>query len=299
MKTFILVLFAFTITTHAREVSLSFDDCPRKTDKLFTGMERAKKLVEELKKADVKQVAFFCNSPFKAKDGTERLKYFADAGHIIANHSLNHDDLNTTDTELYNKRIGLAHEELKDFPNFRKWYRFPFLREGKTPEKVDGVRKYLAKHGYKNAYVTIDNGDWYMDHLFVKAVNAGKKFDKEKLCATYKGMMADEADFYDNMSVKALGRSVKHVFLLHETDLNALCIGDLVAELRARKWTIITPEESYTDPIALREPSNKVPLNQGRVHALAKERGYKGPYYSKWNEEEEIDREFEVQKVWQ
>jgi len=133
MRAILMALALLSFTAHAREVSLSFDDCPRKTGKLMTGMERAKKLVDELIKADVKQVAFFCNSPAREKDGVERLKFFANADHIIANHSLNHDDLNTTDTDLYNKRIGLAHEELKDFPNFRKWFRFPFLREGKTP----------------------------------------------------------------------------------------------------------------------------------------------------------------------
>ncbi len=297
-----LILAALILTpgakAHARDIALTFDDCPRKTDKLMTGMERAKKITDQLKKSEVKQVAFFCNSPSRMTDGKERLEHFAAEGHIIANHSANHDDLNTTDVQLYTQRIGQAHDELKGFSNFRKWFRYPYLREGKTPEKINAVRSYLAKTGYLNAYVTVDNADWYMDDLLVKAVAAGKKYNVKKLCGAYKSIIGDEADFYDDISLKALGRSVKHVLLLHETDLNALCIGEVILELRRRGWNIISPDEAYADPIAMREPSVHVRLNQGRVVALAEERGYKGRIYSKWNERKDIEAAFKKRGAW-
>ena len=34
------------------------------------------------------------------------------------------------------------------------------------------------------------------------------KFDQQKLCEAYKDMLVDDAEFFDGMSVKALGRSV-------------------------------------------------------------------------------------------
>lgn len=264
----------------------------------MSGMERAKRLTEELKKAQVEQVAFFCNSPSREPDGLERLKFFADKGHLIANHSASHPNLNKTPVADYSKSIEQADKELRDLPNFRKWFRYPYLREGKTPEDVRAVRAVLAKNGYKNGYVTVDNGDWYMDDLLNKAVNDGKKVDNTKLCSTYKRIMAEEAEFYDNMSVKALGRSVKHVMLLHETDLNAICIGELVKELRSQRWKIISPEEAYKDPIADKEPSDLVKLNMGRVFALAEEKKYAGPYWSKWVEEKDMSAEFRRAQVW-
>jgi peptidoglycan-N-acetylglucosamine deacetylase len=152
--------------------------------------------------------------------------------------------------------------------------------------------------GYKNGYVTVDNADWYVEVLLSQAANAGKKIDFPKLCSTYSRIMAEEAHFFDQMSVHALGRSVKHIFLLHETDVNALCIGDLVKRLRNQNWKIITADEAYTDEISSKEPSASVNLGQGRVFALAKEAGYQGPYFSKWNEEENIEAEFIKEKVW-
>ena len=74
------------------------------------------------------------------------------------------------------------------------------------------------------------------------------------------------------MARRTLGRSPRHVLLLHENDLAALFIGDLVTELRARGWTIISATEAFADPIAELEPDTLF-LGQGRIAALAHEAG--------------------------
>ena len=58
------------------------------------------------------------------------------------------------------------------------------------------------------------------------------------------------------------------MLLLHETDLNALFIADVVAALRADGWQIVTIDEAYRDPIAQIEPDTLY-LGGGRVAALA------------------------------
>ena len=298
MNIIFCVLLLFSAIVNAAEVALTFDDCPRRTGSLMTGMARAEKLVKALKEAGVPQVAFFCNSPDREKDGWDRVKYFADAGHLIANHSADHPRLRDTPTTEYLQGIDRADRELSKLPNFRKWFRFPYLDEGGSPEQVLEVRRHLQATGYMNGYVTIDNADYYIDDLFGKAVSAGKKVRMRRLCSTYKKIMREEAEFTEAMALRALGRSVKHVFLMHETDLNALCIKDLVVELRRRGWKIISPDEAYRDPIAKAEPKETSKLNQGRVFALAQEAGDKGPFYSKWNEESAIRQELRRAKVW-
>lgn len=281
-----------------RELALTFDDCPRSTSRLMTGMARAEKLISEFKRAGIPQVAFFCNSPSRAEDGVERINYFAQHGHLIANHSAEHPDLNETPVSEFTRQIDQADAELNAFPNFRKWFRFPYLREGKTPEVITQVRDHLHQIGYRNGYVTIDSDDWYIDWLFVKEAEAGRAFNRQRLCRFYSRMVNDQANFFDNMSVKALGRSVKHVLLLHETDLNAYCIYDVVRSLKKNGWKIISPEDAYLDPIASIEPSNHVRLNGGRVHALAQQGGYPGPFFSKWIEEKAMKKAFDRAKIW-
>lgn len=281
----------------SRELALSFDDCPRKLGGTMSGMERARKLTDGLKEAGVGQVAFFCNSPSRSADGLERIQHFADQGHIIGNHTATHPNLNRTDPQAFIREIAQADQELHDFPNFRKWLRYPYLREGANVDDITTVRQYLEQTGYQNAYVTIDTQDWYANELLLQAIAQGKTWDAANLCQTYSRIITEEAAFYDDLSVRALGRSVKHMVLLHETDINALCIVDIVASLKAEGWNIISPDLAYTDPIADREPSPTVPLHMGRVFALAKEAGYQGSYWSKWNEESEIEAEFARRKV--
>lgn len=106
----------------------------------------------------------------------------------------------------------------------------------------------------------------------------------------------ESIQFYNNIALKNLGRSPKHVLLLHENDLAALFIDDLVKHLRTNGWKIITPEEAYTDPIAQIIPD--VLLNgQGRVAAIAKEKGYIGPFVQDAEDEEFLDKQFVTLKI--
>lgn len=65
--------------------------------------------------------------------------------------------------------------------------------------------------------------------------------------------------------------------LLHDNDITALFIKDLVVLLRERGCKIITPTEAYSDPLLTTAP-DVVENNQGRVMAIAKSKGYSGPY---------------------
>ena len=38
---------------------------------------------------------------------------------------------------------------LKGFPTYQKIFRFPMLAEGDTAAKRDGLRSWLADHGYQ------------------------------------------------------------------------------------------------------------------------------------------------------
>jgi peptidoglycan/xylan/chitin deacetylase (PgdA/CDA1 family) len=295
---FIFIVVILTVyAAEAREIALTFDDCPRKPGPVLDPIQRDLKILSALKDARI-TAAFFCNSPTREVKGLERLKNFAKHGHLIANHTADHPDINKISIADFVKNIDKADRELKTLPNFRKWFRYPFLHEGKNSQDVEAVRLFLKKGGYINGYVTIDTEDWYVDEVLRKKVLLGKRYDENLLCQTYARMMTDEGDLFDEMSIKALGRSVKHIILLHETDLNAICLTKLIQAFKNKQWSFISPDVAYKDPISLKEPKSSTKLNGGRVFALAKESGYNGPYYSRWIKESEIEKELQSQGVW-
>lgn len=119
----------------------------------------------------------------------------------------------------------------------------------------------LAARELSNGYVTVDGSDWHMEQLAVEAVCAGRRIDMDALRDLYVGTHVEAAEFYDALARRTIGRSPAHVLLLHETDLAALWIGDLVAALRARGWEIVTPDDAFADPLRTEMPN--VPVAQG------------------------------------
>lgn len=268
----ILMLLAINVTINAQQIALTFDDAPKKDGYYFTGLQRTETLIHKLKQLDIPQVAFFCISSNLDSIGRLRLEMYDNAGHVIANHTHTHQWYTDIGIDNYITDFKRADTLLHKFKNFRKWFRYPFLDEGRTKEDRDKLRAALISENYFNGYVTVDDYDWYIDNQFQNALKNGEKVDLEKLGEFYIDHIYQHILFYDNMSKVNLGRSVKHVLLLHENDLAALFIDDLVSFLRKKNCQIISPEEAYKDEIALIVP-DVLFNNQGRIAAIVNSLG--------------------------
>ena len=265
-------IWALAVPASAQKrIALSFDDVPRGRGAFFSPDERSKRLITQLKKAKVKQAAFFLN-PGKLSDpdglgGEARIKAYVRAGHVIANHSYSHPQLTDSTVEAYLADIDQADAWLKDRKGTRPWFRYPYLNEGRSDkEKRDAVRAGLKARGLRNGYVTVDGCDWHIEALTSKAKADGKPMDMEALRNFYVTTHVEAANFYDQLAVKTTGRSPAHMLLLHETDIAALFIGDLVSALRADGWAIVSADTAYADPIG--DVLTDVPSHQGTLTEL-------------------------------
>jgi len=257
----------------SKRIALSFDDAPRGDGPKFTGDERSKVLIDTLAKSNSGPVAFFVTTKGFAKPGGKgRIERYANAGHLIANHSHTHQWLMRMDTQEYIADIDIAEQNLAGIKNRRPWFRFPFLDEGVPLEKRDAVRGALKQRGIINGYVTVDNYDWHIDRRWKKAVRSGRSVDMDALKKAYVDMLMGAVHFYDAAAVETFGRSPAHVILLHENDVAALFIDDFIDALRADGWEIISPDIAYADPIAAIVPQT-LKTRQGHVAALAMEAG--------------------------
>lgn len=294
-----LFSFIFINQSFAGKIALSFDDAPRKITPLLKNQNRDEVLIEELKSANVSKALFFVNTfgVFK-EDLKGRVKQYNDAGFYIANHTHSHPWPDDIGAKAYIKNVIKAHGILKKYSNFIPYFRYPYLDYGKTVETRDTLKRELKKLGYKNGYVTVDNSDWYMDRAVQSAIQAGKNINLTKLKQAYIEALWDSIKFYDNLSKQVLGRSVPHVLLLHENDLAALFVGDLVEFLQAQGWEIIDPMEAYKDPIASMEPDT-LRNNNGRLVAIAEEQGYKGSTQDQYQSKQAIDQLFEDRGVFE
>lgn len=271
-----LLALAVSPASAKKRIALTFDDVPRAAGAFLSPDERTRRLIAALRKERVRQVAFFVNpgalaDPVRGQEGERHIAEYVRAGHVIANHGDRHPKLSTTDANTYIADIDRAEMWLRGRPGYRPWFRFPFLDEGGADKaKRDAVRGALASRGLANGYVTAEASDWHLENLARLAKEAGKPIDMRALRDLYVESHVAAADTYDALAVKATGRSPSHVMLLHETDLAALWIGDLVRALRKDGWEIVTADRAYADPIAVEAARVDVPSAQGTLtEALA------------------------------
>ena len=260
-------------TETGRRIALSFDDAPRGDGPVLSGEARTQALLTALEAGGIDTAVFFVTTRgLETASGRARIARYAEAGHLIANHTHRHAWLSRIGAADYIADIDRASALLEGFSNRRDWFRFPFLDEGNTRELRDELRAALAERGQFNGYVTVDNYDWHIDRRWREAVRAGRPVDREALGRAYVEVLLGAVEFYDAIAVEALGRSPAHILLLHENDMAAHYIEDLAAALREEGWTIISPDEAYADPMAAILPQTLM-TRQGHVAALAVEAG--------------------------
>lgn len=279
----LIALFACGAPAQAQDkrIALTFDDVPRQPGAFLTPDQRTRRLIAALKAAGVRQAAFFVIPGNVGKpdrgNGERHIAAYVAAGHVIADHSFAHPALRATRADAYLAGIDRSQAWLKGRPGYRPWFRFPYLDEGgKDKAKRDAVRAGLAARGLLNAYVTTDGSDWNFEMLAVQAKAAGKRIDRAALRDLYVETLVGAAEYYDGLARQTLGRSPAHVMLMHETDLAALWLPDLVRALRAKGWTIVTADAAFADPIARLAPDTPS-ANGTRTEMLAWEKGLPAP----------------------
>lgn len=265
---FVSMVLSAEETCGPRSVALTFDDPPLPDTPVMTGELRTQLIINALRENGVDGAMFFSVSSRIDTSNVDRMSAYAEAGHVIANHSHTHANLHNVGAETFLEDVQQADQILSEMPGFQPYFRFPYLNEGNTKEQRDIVRAALAEMGYQQGYVTIDNYDFYIDRLIREAFEENPELDLEAIGALYVEMMMGAAEHYDAIACKWLGRSPVHVLLLHENDAAALFLSRLINDFKEQGWSFIPALEAFKDPISEVMPDTLV-LGQGRVAALA------------------------------
>jgi peptidoglycan-N-acetylglucosamine deacetylase len=263
-----------TIAKPAPQISLTMDDFHWGNVVKLNGSERNQAILSTLNKHRIKAALFVVGRNIDNDDGKQLLRDWDKAGHLICNHTYSHRNYaNPAMTAMaYGKDILRAETLLKEFPRFRKYFRYPMLKEGESVAKRDQLRTFLANNDYQMGYVTIDNSDWLVDQRLTARLQNDPSADIKPYRDFYLEHMWDRAQYYDSLARKVLRRSVPHTLLTHFNLLNALFLNDLIEMFKSKGWEWIDAEKAFLDSVFSRRP-NILPAGESIVWALAKENG--------------------------
>jgi peptidoglycan/xylan/chitin deacetylase (PgdA/CDA1 family) len=247
-------LFVTTINAQAPRIAFTFDDLPAHgpLPPGETRVQIAAKIIAALHDAHVPPTYGFVNAATLQTEPQDLsvLEAWRAAGNPLGSHTWSHMNLDQNSLEDFESNIIRNEPLLAKMMQHEDWhwFRFPYLAEGSTPTKHDGVRAFLAQHGYKIADVTMSFDDYLWNDPYARCVVKSDNAAIAQLQSAYLSSAAANFDFYRRLSQSLYKRDIPYVLLMHIGAFDAEMLPKLLDLYLSRGVKFITLPEAERDP---------------------------------------------------
>jgi peptidoglycan/xylan/chitin deacetylase (PgdA/CDA1 family) len=267
--------------TPQRAVAITIDDLPKggdggspSFDAVYAMNER---LLRPFKDGGIPVIGFVNarHEQTLGADGLRRLlDLWLDAGAELGNHTYSHPDVNSVPLADYTSDVAkgepIVRAALQARGKSLRYFRHPFLHAGPTKDIKAGLQRFLADAGYRVAPVTLDNSDYVYAALYTRPEH------RDRVRREYLPYTESVVDFFERRSVEVAGREFPQVLLLHDNQLNADVMPELLDMFRRRGYRFVSLDDALADE-AYRLPEEYVgPSGFSWIHRWSKTKGMPG-----------------------
>jgi peptidoglycan/xylan/chitin deacetylase (PgdA/CDA1 family)/ketosteroid isomerase-like protein len=246
----------FPLIKGEHPVLITVDDLPLASNRLHpepAERERITRgLLDVLKKHGIRAVGLVTWRNVDGPGGERLLDLWLQAGHELGNHSHDHLDYTRTDADTYVADVEKGRVALEAFLSARgrklRFFRFPFLREGDTRDKLLRVRDWLRATGQRNLPVTIDDQDWSFEQPWVEAVRAGDTARQARLSEDFQHALRLETLLHTAAGDALFERTTPQILLLHANAVGAAQWDALFTWMKGRGFRFAGVDEVLADP---------------------------------------------------
>ncbi|MCR9191275.1 MAG: polysaccharide deacetylase family protein [Gammaproteobacteria bacterium] len=257
----ILFLCATMHTAYAqeKEIALTIDDLPfvgtnsATKGNLGRAHDRFTKIMNYLIDAHIPATGFIIANSI-ARGQWELLEEFRDAGFGLGNHTYSHANLNRMSAQRYIAEIEHADKILQPVMTQPKYFRYPYLAEGRGATKQE-VQAYLAANHYIIAPVTVDSKDYYYNQLYLNKHWRVRHQYLDGIKRKYLDHIWRQTEKAEKRSKD--GNSVQ-ILLVHSNLLNSECLDDVIQMYKDHGYKFVTLKE------ALEHQANMGPTIEAR-----------------------------------
>jgi len=270
----LLALLSLAAMAHGQQIALTFDDLPAHSSLPpgETRLQVATSIIAALKQAHVPPVYGFVNGVRTQEDPAtiHVLEAWRSAGFPLGDHSWSH--MNPDKHTLAEFQADILHNQ----PILReqmgqadwRWFRYPFLAEGDTPEKRAAIRAFLAQQGYRIAAVTMSFGDYAWNDPYARCSAKGDSVAIAQLEASYLDAADKNVQFYRKMSASLYGRDIPYVLLMHLGAFDARMLPRLLDLYRSRGFSFVTLEQAEADDFYKQDMQLTLPAGPDSLEAM-------------------------------
>lgn len=230
-------------------MAVTIDDFPFRGSRFNTeGQEELiKKLYDALDQYNIKATGFL-NVGRITENNIEGLSEFLTRGHDFGNHTYRHSNIDQVGVDAFKADTDSDMVMSQNLISTR-YFRYPYLRRGKTLETRDSIYAYLENNDYIIAPVSIDNDEWIFNRDYVKAYGKNDKKAMDSIGRDYLKHMQSVSLKYHKTAKELTGRDVKHILLIHANLINAIYLADLLKWYAEQGWSFINLDDAMNDPI--------------------------------------------------
>ena len=247
-----MLLVATPVVAKRPEIAITIDDLPVHAPYPpgTTPLDVNRQMIAALKAARV-PVSGFVNAVNVNDLGTRRvLEEWRSAGFVLGNHTWSHVHLSELtmaqfEDELTKDEPALA--RLGGGSDWR-WFRYPFLDEGKDAGQRIEARRVLAKHGYRVAAVTMSFSDWAFTPSYARCARKGDKAGTLALERLYLQSERESVAASRDMAHKLYGRDIPYVLLMHVSAMSAHMMSQVIRLYRAEGFRFVSLPKAERDP---------------------------------------------------
>lgn len=188
-----------------------------------------------------------------AEGGDAVLRNWVQRGFDLGNHSYEHPDFNDLTAEQFEDQV--VRGERVFAPLMRaagrrpEFFRFPFNHTGDTEAKHDELAAFLVQRGYRLAPCTIENSDWLFNRAYAKMLANHDRDSAKRLRKDYEAFTAAQIDYFARLNSQVLGYEPPEILLLHDNQLNADVIEQILVLFEQRGFQWVSLSEAEKDPI--------------------------------------------------
>lgn len=261
-KLIILILILIlncSLTFSQKYIAITIDDAPLAGQEfsLNRTIKMNQRFISLLNQEKVPATIFVNERKINVKGEIDQRKEILDmwleAGFELGNHTYSHK--NFFNTSLLEFKIELMKGEIlsklsaKEYNKKIEFFRHPYLNTGSSLEIKQDFENFLAENDYKIAPVTMESSDYIFNEIYVKAKREKDSLKMKKVVEYYVTYSNQMIDYFDSLAIKKLNKSIKHIFLCHDNELNSDHFTKILKLMRDKGFEFISLKNALDDKI--------------------------------------------------